>query len=63
MDDHVALNEAGIPAVDLIDFDYPNADSNYWHTTLDTPDKCSAASLRAVGTLLLHLIHTEHQKL
>lgn len=63
MDDHVALNEAGIRAVDLIDFDYPNAVVNYWHTTLDTPDKCSAESLGAVGTLLLHLIYTKYEQL
>ena len=35
-DDHTPFLEAGIPAVDLIDFDYP-----YWHTTQDTPDKVS----------------------
>ena len=45
LDDHLALNEAGIPTINLIDFDYP-----YWHTTQDTADKCSADSLMAVGT-------------
>jgi Iap family predicted aminopeptidase len=43
-DDHTPFLEAGIPAVDLIDFDYP-----YWHTVDDTPDKVSAKSLGAVG--------------
>jgi len=47
-DDHVHFLQAGIPAADLIDFDYP-----YWHTTADTPDKVSAGSLRAVGDTLL----------
>jgi Iap family predicted aminopeptidase len=46
-DDHTPFLEAGIPAVDIIDFDYP-----YWHTTQDTPDKVSAASLQAVGDTL-----------
>jgi len=46
-DDHTPFLEAGLPAVDLIDFDYP-----YWHTTQDTPDKVSAASLQAVGNTL-----------
>lgn len=46
-DDHTPFLEAGIPAVDIIDFDYP-----YWHTTADTPDKVSAASLEAVGKTL-----------
>ena len=48
LDDHTPFLEAGIPAVDIIDFDYP-----YWHTTQDTPDKVSAESLGAVGNTLL----------
>lgn len=44
IDDHVPFARMGIPAVDIIDFDYP-----YWHTTQDTPDKVSAESLEAVG--------------
>ncbi len=44
LDDHTPFLQAGIPAVDLIDFDYP-----YWHTTQDTVDKTSASSLKAVG--------------
>ncbi len=46
-DDHTPFLEAGIPAVDIIDFDYP-----YWHTLEDTPDKVSAESLEAVGRTL-----------
>ena len=46
-DDHTPFLEAGIPAVDIIDFDYP-----YWHTTADTPDKVSAKSLETVGNTL-----------
>jgi glutaminyl-peptide cyclotransferase len=48
-DDHTPFLEKGIPAVDIIDFDYP-----YWHTTEDTPDKVSAKSLYAVGDTLLY---------
>jgi glutaminyl-peptide cyclotransferase len=51
LDDHTPFLQAGIPAVDLIDFDYP-----YWHTTQDTPDKVSAESLDAVGETLWHWI-------
>jgi glutaminyl-peptide cyclotransferase len=47
IDDHTPFLEAGIAAVDLIDFDYP-----YWHTSQDTPDKVSAESLQAVGETL-----------
>ena len=51
LDDHTPFLEAGIPAVDIIDFDYP-----YWHTTQDTPDKVSAESLQAVGETLWNWI-------
>ncbi|HEX9029983.1 MAG TPA: M28 family peptidase, partial [Anaerolineales bacterium] len=44
LDDHTPFLNAGIPAVDIIDFDYP-----YWHTTQDTIDKTSAGSLKIVG--------------
>jgi len=50
-DDHIAFLKAGIPAVDLIDFDDP-----HWHTTSDLPEHCSAASLGQVGRLLLALV-------
>lgn len=58
-DDHVPFLRAGIPAVDLIDMDYPSTTENYWHTTMDTPDKCSAESLEAVGTVITTLIFRE----
>jgi len=47
LDDHTPFLQAGIPAVDIIDFDYP-----YWHTTQDTPDKVSGESLQIVGETL-----------
>lgn len=53
-DDHIPLNRAGIPTIDLIDFDYP-----YWHTLEDTPDKCSPASLRIVGMAVESFIRLE----
>ncbi len=48
LDDHIPFLQAGIPAADLIDFDYP-----YWHTTADTLDKVSPESLQVVGDTLL----------
>ncbi len=44
LDDHTPFLQAGIPAADMIDFDYP-----YWHTTADTLDKVSAQSLERIG--------------
>jgi glutaminyl-peptide cyclotransferase len=53
LDDHAPFLEAGIPAADLIDFDYA-----YWHTTADTIDKVSPISLIAVGDTLTAWIKT-----
>jgi len=47
LDDHIPFLEVGIPAIDIIDFDYA-----YWHTTMDTIDKVSQDSLLAVGETL-----------
>ena len=53
LDDHTPFLEQGIPAIDLIDWQYP-----YKDTLRDTVDKTSADALDAVGEtvadLLLH---------
>ena len=52
LDDHTPLNSAGVPTIDLIDFDFPA-----WHTAADTMDKISADSLQIVGRVaLLYLV-------
>jgi hypothetical protein len=51
LDDHTPFMRAGIPAIDLIDFDYPP-----WHTAADTLDKVSARSLDAAGEAVLELV-------
>jgi Zn-dependent M28 family amino/carboxypeptidase len=51
-DDHVPLLDAGVPAVDIIDFDYPA-----WHTTHDLPDRTSAASLAQVSRVAAWLVY------
>ncbi|HLF14410.1 MAG TPA: M28 family peptidase, partial [Bacteroidota bacterium] len=56
-DDHLPLNAAGIPTIDLIDFDYPDQTNRYWHTLQDSTDKCSPESLEAVGTVLLTVVY------
>lgn len=50
-DDHVPYLNAGIAAVDLIDFDYP-----YWHTTEDTLDKTAPESLKVVGDVIYSVL-------
>ncbi|HEY2125479.1 MAG TPA: M28 family peptidase [Chthoniobacterales bacterium] len=51
LDDHTPLNGAGVPTIDLIDFDFPP-----WHTPADTMDKLSAESLRIVGSVALYYL-------
>lgn len=51
-DDHVPFLQAGVPAVDLIDFDDPR-----WHTTADRPEFLSADSLRQAGRLVADLAY------
>lgn len=53
LDDHTPFLQAGIPAVDMIDFDYP-----YWHTVDDTADKVSPDSLEKIGRTLQAWIQT-----
>jgi Peptidase family M28 len=48
IDDHIPFLQAGIRAVDVIDFNYP-----YWHTVNDTLDKVSPESLKVVGRTIL----------
>ncbi len=51
-DDHIPFINAGVPAVDLIDFDY-GPDNSYWHTDKDTVEHCSPLSLTIVGRVVL----------
>jgi len=64
-DDYDPWLAAGVPAVDIIDFDYgPNARSQpgapdwniYWHTAQDTVEHCSAQSLEIVGRVVLAML-------
>ena len=62
-DDHVPLHEiAGIPAINLIDFKYPNPYANFWHTMNDVPENCSAESLGQVGKLMVDYIYNRENQ-
>lgn len=50
-DDHTPFNRAGVPAVDLIDFDYA-----CWHKTCDRLDQLNIGSLDAAGEALVELL-------
>jgi glutaminyl-peptide cyclotransferase len=56
-DDHVPLNEAGLPTANVIDLEY-GPDNSYWHTPEDTPDRVSAVTLGMVGEVVTELIYS-----
>lgn len=47
-DDHIALNRAKIPTVDIIDLQY-----EHWHRLSDTPDKCSPSAMTDVAKVII----------
>ncbi len=60
-DDHIALNEAGIRTVDIIDLELIGAGTplerrNYWHTQNDTMMNIGKATLKQVGEVIAKLI-------
>ena len=58
LDDHVPFLQAGIPAMNIIDFEFGSAPglNDYWHTLEDTMDKISAESLGIVGRVTLRMV-------
>ena len=57
LDDHTPFRLAGIPAVDLIDFDYP-----CWQRPCDTLGQISAASLGESGRTVLALVRGDRRR-
>ena len=57
-DDHVAFFERGVPALNLIDFEFGSGPglNDYWHTPADTLDKLSAESLDLVGRVVARMV-------
>ncbi len=51
LDDHVPFIRAGVPAIDLIDFDFP-----CWHRPCDDLTAVSPRSLDAVGETMIELL-------
>ena len=58
LDDHVPFLNLGIPAIDLIDFEYGTKTglNDLWHTEEDTLDKLDSGSLEIVGRLATALV-------
>jgi hypothetical protein len=47
LDDHLALLKVGIPAIDIIDAEYP-----HWHRLTDVPANCSGETMEQVARVL-----------
>ena len=57
-DDHLPLNNAGLPTANIIDFDYGPGNS-FWHTQQDVRQNVSGTTLEMVGEVVLELIYGE----
>jgi glutaminyl-peptide cyclotransferase len=64
LDDHVPFLNAGIPAIDIIDFEFGSAPgrNDYWHTDKDTLDKITPRSLTIIGQTALRLVSLLHNQ-
>lgn len=52
VDDHIMLHDLGkIPCIDIIDMDYA-----WWHTSQDTPDKCSPLKMARVAWVVMEWV-------
>lgn len=58
-DDHDPFLAAGIPSIDLIDFEYGSASgrNDYWHTPADTLEHISTESLGKTGRVVLRMLN------
>src|SRR5690606_9837726 len=55
IDDHRPFLKSGIPAINLMDFEFGTANS-YWHTEEDNIEKISPESLEIVGNTVFLMI-------
>ena len=55
LDDHTPFQRLGIPAIDIIDFEFGPGNS-FWHTSEDNLQNISADSLKIVGQTVLNML-------
>ncbi len=58
-DDHIPFRRAGVPAIEIIDFNYGATAQEHaktWHTARDTIDRVCADSLQATGDVIYHAL-------
>ncbi len=60
IDDHIPLNEAGIPCIDIIEYNQTTGGfGDYHHTLKDNMSIIDKQTLKAVGQTLLEVIYSE----
>ena len=60
VDDHIYVNKAGIPCIDIIEFNQANGGfGDYHHTHKDNMSIIDKTTLKAVGQTLLEVIYSE----
>ena len=59
LDDHVPFLEAGVPTINLIDFQHgsQSGKNDYWHTEQDSIEHVSADSLQSIGEVVIHMLN------
>ena len=60
-DDHIPFVRLGVPAADLIDFDYGPGNA-YWHDPADTIDKLAPESFEVIGKVLIEFLRRMESK-
>ncbi len=61
MDDHLYVNKAGIPCIDIIEIANPSTGGfpPTWHTHADNMDAIDRSTLKAVGQVVMNVIYSE----
>lgn len=61
-DDHIPMNEAGLPTIDIIDLQPQSSNECFpevWHTLSDNIDNIDPATLKIVGDVLVNVLYAE----
>lgn len=59
IDDHFWINQAGVPAIDIIHYTDATGFYSNWHTQLDNLNTIDRNTLKAVGQTVLETIYRE----
>lgn len=59
LDDHVPFVDAGVPAINIIDFNFGSRPglNDYWHTEEDKMERICPESLQSIGEVVIHMLN------